>query len=137
MPSYAPTFSEVAMERGHILWERTKHDDNLFTNRSGFFMVVQGLLLQAAMDAGVNTKLRLWILAVAGMAVCAAWMWMTYRHLRLRNWLWDELKSVPGFEGPVNPSRPGIGGSMFGAHKIMGYYLPLLLLGLWLVLGFT
>lgn len=123
------------MDRDQFLWERTKHDDNLFTNRAGFFMVVEGLLLQAAMDSGVGTKLRLGILAAAGMAVCAAWMWMTYRHLRLRNWLWSELASVPGFEGPLNPRRSqGVGGSMFGAHVIMGHYLPLLLLVLWAVL---
>jgi hypothetical protein len=119
-------------QRGQVLWEQTKHENELFNNRAGFFMLANSFLLPAAaalFTASGVVLCAIPALVAVGLISCTIWVWTSYRHLIRRNALEALLKkSTHRWPEPDELPKPG-------AHVLMGIVLPLVFMALWIVAG--
>jgi hypothetical protein len=114
-------------------WDWVKHEDNLFTTRSNFFMVAESILF-AGVKLGPNTAgaFSVFILYLFGVVVSSIWIWTCYiqgkgtvsnikKHLRDIEPRYANICNDRQIYAPV--------------HKLMGFVLPLCFMGVWIVLS--
>ena len=126
------------MDRGEFIWDRIKHDDQLFSSRSEFFLLGQSVLVAAglivvagnSLSAGDRHLVSLLVTALSLVSI-AIWIWTSLRHLLVRDALYAELLRC-GDEFDVVPMTRAL--PRPGAHILMGVVLPLTFFLLWIVL---
>ncbi len=123
----APSLTKPPSEH---YWEWLLHEDDLFSNRTNFFLIAESMLFIAfAIDAYANSDLTT-ILAAAGILFVSIWLYISiFQIYFLINPIKEQLRQrLPEY-------REVKGAWLLGDPNIwLGIVFPFVLIGIWIFL---
>jgi hypothetical protein len=122
-------YSEAAKDR---LWSHRLHEDLILYERHSYFLVTESLVLVAFADLLTDDEqLAAVILAVSGLLLTIAWLWVNRRQRAIiANVHRRACACLPEFQETYRerpPGRPGSG-------TVLAVYVPAMIAALWAVL---
>ncbi len=112
------------MDKETFLWDKLKHENELFSSRSNFFLVAHTLLVASISTDSAEIVIRV-IVPILGVLISVLWLNIGIRNIKIQ----DEIKSK--LIEPVNIAerKP----TWLGTHILIGIFMPLLFLFFWLI----
>jgi disulfide bond formation protein DsbB len=127
----------MGKEEKRRLWELTLHEDLLFSERHGLFLIAESMLTVAYVEAAKagKTSIALAISAIA-MILTVVWVYVSGRHTKLTSILRDEAERVFPEYANLKSMREELVHKIwsFQSQTAIGFVMPILLLVLWAVL---
>jgi len=122
---------------GEFYWDWLKHEENIFTNRSNFFLVAEAMFL-AAYAALSTTKNKaefmvVFSLCMAGFFITLVWLFVNAKHIiNTGKQIREKLEDA---DERVKKIRDVKGIWRLRSLKLIGYIIPSILLVLWTMWG--
>ena len=128
------------------LWEHALHEDRQFYQQANFFLLVESLLVVAysgllaasgaggtARAGGIHMLAAARIIAVFGLLLTVAWLYVAHRHLVYGRYVQAKTYDrLPGYRA-IRDGRPR---GVISPLTIIAYFIPVLTSALWTIFIF-
>jgi len=113
------------MKKNTFLWDKLKHENELFSSRANFFLVAHTLLV-ASFSTGTEKDIILRIMvSVLGVLISGIWINIGIRNIKTQ----DEIKKTLDEPETITECKP----KWLGTHILIGIVIPILFLFFWLI----
>ena len=112
------------MDKETFLWEKLKHENELFSSRANFFLVAHTLLVASISTDSEEIVIKVMV-PILGVLISVLWLNIGIRNIKIQ----DELKSKLIEPVSITERKP----TWLGTHISIGLFMPLLFLFFWLI----
>jgi len=126
------------MDEKRFYWDWLKHENNIFANRSSFFLLAESALFAIIATKSPTTFIAPKWLLYTGLAITVIWLVVNIKHVFITHAM--IAKKLKGFKDHPHPwhktqnERTYKWPPIFRSHVLIGIYLPLIFLFLWIFL---
>lgn len=110
-------------EQTSFLWEKLRHENELFSSRANFFLVAHTLLVASISMGKVGEGIISILVYILGVLISIIWLYIGVRSIKIQG----EIKSKLTEPVSITERKP----RFLGIHILIGILIPLMFVFFW------